>query len=62
MQDLTVAQAAKQLGVHITWIHKLISDGTLEAYKLDPEKVSSPYVIKRASFDRYKNARSEKQR
>jgi len=49
---VTTAQAADLLGVSRSTITRLVQDGQLEAYKLNPSAVNSPLRIYRASIDR----------
>lgn len=57
----TTAQAADLLGVSRSTVTRLVQDGKLKAYKLNPSAVNSPLRIYRTSVDRLLQQRQKRQ-
>ncbi len=45
MDQISVREAARRLGVTTRTVQRMIRDGRLEGWKLNPELPSSPYVV-----------------
>jgi len=52
-EDMTVREVVAATGLSKSSVHRLIHEGTFRAYKLDPRKRTSKYLVTRQSVEAF---------